>query len=99
MEIIDRGGLYHISDDDVQLKWLFASISTFLVSRRMYLGLTSKNRCMIKYLIGTNGIVTCWEHTARDIPRKYEKYSVELLGVVTDLWITIQGSKGMEHYV
>ena len=32
-----------------------------------------------------------WENIAQAILTKYEKYSIELLGVVTDLWITIRG--------
>ena len=39
----------------------------------------------------SDNIVASWERIADSIPPKYEKYSVELLKSVTDLWITIRG--------
>ena len=35
-------------------------------------------------------ILPQWETIAQPIPAKYEKYSIELLAVITDLWITIR---------
>ena len=35
-------------------------------------------------------VLTCWETVACNIPTKYEKYSLELLQHVTDLWIKIR---------
>ena len=32
-----------------------------------------------------------WEEIAKSIPIKYEQHSIELLGKVADLWVTIQG--------
>lgn len=36
-------------------------------------------------------IMECWEKLSKDIPRKYEHYSMELLAKVTELWVTIRG--------
>ena len=36
-------------------------------------------------------ILSYWEATTNCIPTKYEAYSVKLLHVITDLWITIRG--------
>ena len=32
-----------------------------------------------------------WETLAQSIPDTYEKYSIKLLTIITDLWITIRG--------
>ena len=35
-------------------------------------------------------ILSQWETIAQPISAKYEKYSIELLTIITDLWITIR---------
>ena len=36
-------------------------------------------------------VLSCWEAIASTIPTKYELYSIELLKLITELWITICG--------
>ena len=50
---------------------------------------TNIRRLIVEDVI--KSILFCWEAIAHCIPTKYEAYSVELLQVITDLWITICG--------
>ena len=94
LEYIDRGGLYHIGDDVFHLihsiemvtrqHFNFSNIKTCVPG-------TSISETIRDQVLNTRNIVTCWEQIANNIPSKYEKYSLELLGKITDLWITIRG--------
>ena len=94
MEVIDRGGLYHIRDD---VFCLFESIEVVVrqhfnfPSMKSYVPDDSLGKLVYNKVLNSNTIVTCWENIAFDIPSKYEKYSVELLGIITKLWITVRG--------
>ena len=52
---------------------------------------TNIHRLILEDVIKSESILSCWEATAYCIPTKYEEYSVELLQVITGLWITICG--------
>ena len=52
---------------------------------------TNIRRLIVEDVIRSESILSCWEAIALSIPTKYEVYSVELLQVITDLWITIRG--------
>ena len=94
MEVIDRGGLYHINDDIFHLiesiemvirqHFSFKNVETYIPE-------TDLCEQVHDQVLATQDIVTCWENIARNIPPKYEKYSVELLSKIVDLWITIRG--------
>lgn len=94
MEIIDRGGLYHIND---KVFHLIESIEMIVrqhfnfITMKEYVPGTDLSKQVHDQVLCNHGIVNSWEQIATDFPRKYEKYSVELLSVITDLWITIRG--------
>ena len=52
---------------------------------------TNIRRLIVEDVIKSELILSCWEAIAHCIPTKYKAYSVELLQVITDLWITICG--------
>lgn len=84
-ELIDRGGLYHISD---QVFMLMESIES--VTRKHLQTCESFSGANVAAIISQDvladkEITTLWEKIAS----KYEKYSVELLTSVVNLWITI----------
>ena len=48
-------------------------------------------------VFNTHSIMVYWEKISQDTPKRFEIYSLELLGAIIDLWITIRGysfSKG-----
>ena len=49
---------------------------------------TNIHRLIVEDVIKSESVLSCWEAIAHCIPTKYEAYSVELLQVITDLWIT-----------
>ena len=92
LELVDRGGLYHI-DDNVFM--LMESIEMVL---RQHLNIpdvltyvpgTDLRKHISKDVLENHDIMILWE-TIADIPDKYEQYSVELLVQIIDLWITIR---------
>ena len=52
---------------------------------------TNVRRLIVDEVIKSETILSCWEAIAHSIPTKYEQYSIELLQVITNLWITICG--------
>ena len=91
-QLIDRGGLYHISDDVFKL----VEGIEIAVRRHMNTGAmtTYTSNCDLRALIredifSSQQILSQWENLAQSIPPKY--YAMELLGAVVDLWITIRG--------
>ena len=52
---------------------------------------TNIRQLIMKDVIKSESILSCWEVIAHSIPTKYEPYSIELLQVITNLWITIRG--------
>ena len=52
---------------------------------------TDISRLIVEDVIQSESILICWEAIAHSIPANYEPYSVELLQVITNLWITIRG--------
>ena len=93
-DLIGRGGLYHINDEVYQL---MESIE--LLTRR-HLNVESvqvltpgTNICklIMEDVIRSGPILSRWETIAHNIPTKYEPYSIDLLQVITDLWITVRG--------
>ena len=41
--------------------------------------------------LGCDSVLHYWDTVCQSIPAKYERYSVELLKAVVDLWINIRG--------
>ena len=94
-ELIDRGGLYHISD----CVFSFTQSLEMLVRKHLnvqdiqtYIPGTDLRKVIIDKLLLSENIITLWEDIAQNIPSHYEKYSVELLKNVANLWITIRGN-------
>lgn len=92
LELIDRGGLYHINDD------VFRLIESIELVAREYLDVKAytpgTNICQLvrQKVLTTQNILMYWDRIASDdIPHKYERYSLELLKIVTDLWVNIRG--------
>ena len=52
---------------------------------------TNIHRLIVEDVIKSESILSHWEALAHCIPTKYEPYSMELLQVITNLWITIRG--------
>jgi hypothetical protein len=52
---------------------------------------TSIYGLIMEDVIKSQPILSRWEAIAHSIPTKYEPYSIELLRIITNLWITIRG--------
>ena len=52
---------------------------------------TDVRRLIMDQFVQSEPILVHWEEIARDIPARYEPYSIELLKVITGLWVTIRG--------
>ena len=95
IELIDRGGLYRINNNVYNL---IVTIDMLLRSHfnvaniQTYIPGTDLRRLVMDEIMSSENIVTKWEEVASGIPPRYEKYSVELLRIVCDLWITIRGN-------
>ena len=48
------------------------------------------HQCIAEDIVGVESVLSHWEAIAFTIPQKYEKYSLVLLRIVVDLWITIR---------
>ena len=99
-ELIDRGGLYHISDDVFNL---VQNIEAFVRRHMNTETLTSQSSSNLKPLIreelfSCHQLISLWDKIAHSIPHKYEKYSLELLGIIADLWITIRGHSFAKNF-
>ena len=46
---------------------------------------------ILKEALESQSVLSYWETVSDIIPARYEKYSLELLRVVIELWITIRG--------
>lgn len=93
-ELIDRGGLYHISDDTFQL------IESIEMVVRQHFDIPTVRlltpgidcyKAVYEEALDTSTIMARWERIAEDIPHKYELYSLQLLSKITELWVTIRG--------
>ena len=51
---------------------------------------TNIHRLIVEDVIKSESILS-WETISHSIPTKYETYGIELLQVITNLWITIRG--------
>ena len=99
-ELIDRGGLYHISDDVFNL---VQNIEAFVRRHMNTETLTSQSSSNLKPLIreelfSCHQLISLWDKIAHSIPHKYEKYSLELLRIIADLWITIRGHSFAKNF-
>lgn len=56
-----------------------------------YLPNTDLREVIIKEALGSSSLLPYWETIAHYIPSRYEKYSIELLKAIIELWITIRG--------
>ena len=52
---------------------------------------TDLRKVILKEALDPQSVLSYWETIADVIPARYEKYRVELLRVVIELWITIRG--------
>jgi hypothetical protein len=52
---------------------------------------TNLREGILKEALGSPTLLSYWETIAHCIPSKYEKYSIELLKVIIELWIAIRG--------
>ena len=58
---------------------------------RTYIPGTDIRKRITEDVMKSLSILSNWETLAQSIPDTYEKYSIELLTIITDLWITIRG--------
>ena len=93
-ELIDRGGLYHINDDVFEL---FENIE---MTTRQHVNVKSVaddvpdkdlRMAIREDILKCMPVLCLWDKIAGVIPEVYEKYSIELLQIVSDLWITVRG--------
>ena len=90
LELIDRGGLYHINDDVFQMM-----VSIEMVVRR-HLDVTTFDpnadtiAVICEDVLTSESIMEQWENIADIFPSKLEKYSVELITRVVKLWTAIR---------
>lgn len=90
-ELIDRGGLYHVSDCVYNL---FESIEVVVcrhINTETYTPGSDIRKIILEEALSSPPITFLWENVAQAIPTKYEKYSIELLTAIIDLWIMIRG--------
>lgn len=93
-ELVDRGGLYHVKDNVYKLFELIEIvIRKHLNSKAVeaYIPDTGLREPIHKDILESRSILLLWEGLAQKIPLKYEKYTIELLLIVSDLWISIRG--------
>lgn len=93
-ELIDRGGLYHISDDVFRLVESIEMIVRGEMNTKHYT--PGGNVCVLitKKVIGDQDILSYWDTIINDsIPLRYEQYSIELLEKIVHLWVTIRLQK------
>ena len=93
-ELVDRGGLFHIKDEvyllmvkiEYVFRWHFnkESISRYAIGRNL-------RDVVCLEVLCSQPILSCWENIANCIAAKYSAYSLELLGAITNLWITVGG--------
>ena len=90
-ELIDRGGLYHISDDVYHLVEAvevvvrhFLNIDQPVVHENLYKLVKDK-------AVKTGSVMMGWEKICSTMPSKYEIYMMELLDKVIEVWVTIRG--------
>lgn len=90
MELIDRGGLYHIDDTVFRL---MKSVE-IVIRRHLHIKNDLTDVCLTKLLheevLASDAILDLWETIATDFPTKFERYSIELLQAIVRLWITIR---------
>lgn len=93
-QLIDRGGLYHINNNVFDLVKLIESVTRQYINNASiatYAPGHDLRKVIRDEVLASLPILSMWESIAHTIPDKYEKYSIELLSVITDLWITIRG--------
>lgn len=93
-ELIDRSGLYHINDDVFELFESIEMITRQHVNVKSVVDdLPGKDlrKAICDDILQSMTILYLWEKIADVIPSEYEKYSIELLQEVSDLWITVRG--------
>ena len=90
MEIIDRGGLYHIDDTVFRLMKSIEMVIRHHLHIKNDLTGVCLTKLMYEEVLASDTILDLWESIATDIPSKFEKYSIELLGAIVYLWITIR---------
>ena len=56
-----------------------------------YIPGTDLRRHILDKVLESEPTLSYWEAIADSIPTKYEQYSIELLKVIANLWITIRG--------
>lgn len=99
-ELIDRGGLYHINDDVFNLMQAIEVVVRGDFNKESIASHepgTNVGKIIRQKIMNAPQIMTLWEKIACDIPDKYELYSIELLGLIGDLWITIRGHSFAKH--
>ena len=55
-------------------------------------------RLIMEQVIQSEPILVHWEELAHDITTRYEPYSIELLKVITGLWVTIRGQSFAKNW-
>jgi len=91
-ELIDRGGLYSISDDVYRLMEAVEVIVREEMNTGRYL--QGSNLCtkIWEKVLDSDKVLNYWEKIVdNDIPARYERYSIELLHKIVQLWINIRG--------
>ena len=92
LELIDRGGLYQINDT------VFKLMEGIEIVTRRHLSIshmeTGVNIISVirEEAFNTKKIMDTWEEIADNFPPIYEKYSLELLSNIMDLWINVRAN-------
>lgn len=93
-QMIDRGGLYNINDDVFQLILNIERIVRVYMNTttiQNYTAGTDLRKRICEDVFSSQTTISIWDDIAQTIPIKYEKYTLELLLSVVDLWISIRG--------
>lgn len=94
LELIDRGGLYHINDDVFLMIEAIEMVCKDHLSKggiATYTPGTNISQIVHQKVLNTPKVLTYWDKITADIPHKYERYTIELLDRITNLWINIRG--------
>ncbi len=91
-ELIDRGGLYNISNNVFRLVQSIEMVVRQELNTQNYLPGNDLCAQISEQVLNDQQILRCWEDIIDGhIPLRYELYSIELLQKIVRLWVTIRG--------
>ena len=89
MELVDRGGLFKVSDEVYKLMEGIEMVVREDMDTGKYVQDTDLNESIWRMILKSEYVLNIWEGmTEKEIPARYEEYTVELLHKIVLLYIT-----------